>query len=244
MLFNKTLSRNQTAKGVKNMERRELVKTCKNGTKVWKYTGTCVKCGGSGYVPFNYADGICFDCNGTGLVTWKENEYTPEHEAELRSKREKEAKARAEQMQARILAQIIDEAHKEALIENKKRDRYKAEAAVSTWQGTVKKRLTVKATLTVSFYWESKFGIQYLHMMKDADGNVYKWTTGDALGYYEQTTGKDYAYEDENGIRWNWHGIEENNAEAFIITGTVKEHATYRDVKQTVLTRCKVTKAD
>lgn len=222
------------------MERRELVKTFKNGTKVWKYTGTCSKCDGTGRLPqYRYnADGVCFQCQGTGIVSWKENEYTPEHEAELRAKRERQAKATAE----RILAQIIDEAHREALRENERIDKHRAEAECSTWQGEVKKRLAVTATLTASMNWDTQYGVQFLHLLKDAAGNVYKWKTNIPLGYYEEVTGNDYAYI-ENGKKLNWHNIEDKNAESFTITGTVKDHEVYKGVKQTVLTRCKVEKA-
>ena len=222
------------------MERKELVKTFKNGTKVWKYTGTCSKCDGTGRLPqYSYnAYGVCFQCGGTGFITWKKNEYTPEHEAELKAKRDREAKATAE----RILAQIIDKAHREALRENERFDRHRAEAEASTWQGEVKKRLSVTATLTVSINWSTQYGEQFMHLLKDAAGNVYKWTTSTPLGYYEEVTGNDYAYI-ENGKKLNWHNIEEKNAEPFTITGTVKDHEVYKGVKQTVLTRCKVEKA-
>ena len=42
---------------------------------------------------------------------------------------------------------------------------------------------------------------------------------------------------DDKGY-WEWHNVEEN--EEFIVTGTIKEHAEYEGVKQTVLTRCKI----
>jgi len=29
---------------------------------------TCPKCGGTGTVPFSYKSGVCFDCDGTGVV--------------------------------------------------------------------------------------------------------------------------------------------------------------------------------
>ena len=56
----------------------------------------------------------------------------------------------------------------------------------------------------------------YLWKIVGKDGNVYTWKTS----------------------RW----FDEDKAPAEI-KGTVKEHKTFRDVKQTDLTRCKITKA-
>lgn len=222
------------------MMSKELVKAYKNGNKLWRYSDTCDKCGGTGRISrfAYYADGICFDCDGTGIYSWTEKELTPENEAKAQERYRKESEKR----RAEWLRKEIDEAHRQALIENKKYDAHKAEADASQWQGETGKRITVKATLSVSFYWESQYGIQYMHLMKDEAGNVYKWSTNSPIGWYEETTGNDYAYIDGDK-KMNWHNVEEHNAETFTITGTVKEHATYKDVKQTVLTRCKVTKA-
>lgn len=211
------------------MTTKELIKTCKNGTKVWRYTGTCVKCGGTGRVPFNYADGICFDCNGTGTVSWKENEYTPERAAQLEAKRAKQAQERAEKYRAWEIA----EAHRQALIENARYDRRKAEAEAnkaSTWQGSLDDKIVVEVTLMKSYEYETDYGLKCLHFMKDDDGNVYKWSTGKGLGWYEDKNESDTYHQVEDGER-------------FTIKGTVKEHTIYNGIKQTVLTRCRVSKA-
>ena len=71
---------------------------------------------------------------------------------------------------------------------------------------------------------------------------VTSWTNNYGYnGYYEQTT---YMYKfvtaDENILIWKTSkNIDEDKVQS--ITGTVKEHNEFRDVKQTVLTRCKVT---
>lgn len=81
-------------------EKKELIRIDRNGTKYIHHVFPCGRCGGSGYVPFNYAQGICFDCHGSG---WDEEiikEYTPEHEAKLKAKRDaKRAQAEAERLE-------------------------------------------------------------------------------------------------------------------------------------------------
>ncbi len=53
-----------------------------------------------------------------------------------------------------------------------------------------------------------------------------------------------YKFEDENGNLFVWktqtHVDGLDKGEAYTVKGTVKEHATYKGEKQTVLTRCKV----
>lgn len=222
------------------MESKELVKTYKNGNKVWRYYETCPVCGGSGYLSIykHHDNGVCYACNGSGTRTWVEKELTPENEAKQNAEWQKKFEIR----QAELLKKEIDLCHKQALIENKRFDQHKAEADASEWQGEVGKRISLNLTLTISMYWETQYGTQYMHLMKDADGNVYKWMTSNPVGYYKEATGNDYSYEDENGVKWDWHNIEEKNAESFTIKGTVKEHSEYKGVKQTVLTRCKVSK--
>lgn len=124
----------------------------------------------------------------------------------------------------------VDRCHAQALIEDKKRDeklRREREQALSNWQGEVGKRITIRATLSISFYWETQFGIQYMHLMRDSNGNIYKWLSNKAVCY-------------KNGSG-DYHYIEEHDAEEFTLTGTVKEHVEYKGAKQTVLTRCKFT---
>ena len=63
-------------------------------------------------------------------------------------------------------------------------------------------------------------------------------------GYYGTTVGI-YSFEDENGnvIIWKTASAPEMDVDAkMTIRGTVKELGEYKGVKQTVLTRCKITK--
>lgn len=84
---------------------RELIKIDKNGTKYIHHVYPCLKCNGSGLLSWtDYANGVCFDCNGSGINEEIIKEYTPEHEAKLKKAREKrEAKARK-----KMLAELED----------------------------------------------------------------------------------------------------------------------------------------
>ena len=233
--------------------KKALIKVCKNGTKVWAEEVKCDRCGGKGWDEAWAFSGLtCYKCNGTGKMIQRTLEYTPEHEAELEAKRkaraEKKAaewKAQAERLAAERLAEEIDECHRRALIENEQFDKKQAEIKASEYQGTVGKKLTVKIVSSKSFSYEATFGwrttTNYIHIMKDASGNVYKWTTGNPLMYMTEVdqNSKSYYMKDEEGRKWDYHFIEDED-EAFTITGTVKEHTEYEGVKQTVLTRCKV----
>lgn len=93
----------------------------------------------------------------------------------------------------------------------------KDDAPVSEHVGEVGKRLTVEVTLVKSFSFESNYGYypttSYIHNFVDAAGNVFIWKTTNSVS---ETAGK------------------------IKLTGTVKEHGEYRDIKQTILTRCKI----
>jgi len=83
----------------------------------------------------------------------------------------------------------------------------------SKFCGTVGEKLTVEVTLVNKFGYETQWGYNLIHLFEDINGNVFKWTTN--------------SVSIEVGTRYQ-------------ITGAIKSHDTYKDVKQTVLTRCKV----
>jgi len=82
---------------------RTLIRTDKNGTKYYHVTCPCMKCGGQGYIKhFHYVEGgLCFDCNGSGVIDYEEKEYTEEYLKKLEERRrkaqeKKDAKRKAE----------------------------------------------------------------------------------------------------------------------------------------------------
>lgn len=89
------------------------------------------------------------------------------------------------------------------------------EPGVSEYVGKVGDRLDLHVTVTKCFVGDGSYGSYTVHTFEDANGNVYVWTT----------TSK------------SW-----NKGSVLHIRGTVKEHKTYKNVKQTILTRCMVVK--
>jgi len=88
----------------------------------------------------------------------------------------------------------------------------------STFVGEIKERLrNMKVTFLKEWTFDSSWGVCTILKFINEDGNIIIWKTG----YVEQF---------EAGAK-------------MIITGTVKKHENYRDVKQTVLTRCKLEEA-
>lgn len=81
----------------------------------------------------------------------------------------------------------------------------------SEYVGTIGERIEVAITVKRQIELENGYGTSNMHIMEDDCGNVYVWTTAAK----------------------NWPAGTEK-----IIRGTVKDHRTFRNVKQTVLNRC------
>lgn len=89
------------------------------------------------------------------------------------------------------------------------------EPSKSEFVGNVGERIRgLLVKVTRSFQIDSYYGQSTVHNFEDEDGNVYTWITAS----------KNLP---EGGVYW--------------LDGTVKDHKVYKNVKQTVLTRCKVT---
>lgn len=81
----------------------------------------------------------------------------------------------------------------------------------SEYQGALGERLELFLTVEKTIELDGNYGRSTMHLMRDDCGNLYVWTTAS----------KSWAVGSEHHIR-----------------GTVKDHRTYRNEKQTVLTRC------
>jgi hypothetical protein len=95
-------------------------------------------------------------------------------------------------------------------------ERNKKVAKSSDFVGKIKERLKgLELTLSKIIYLGSGYyGPSFLHLMEDADGNVFSWITANK--------------------------IEEAEGAKITLDASVKAHKLYKDVKQTVLTRAKV----
>lgn len=286
------------------MTERTLLRTDKNGTKYYHVKCTCGKCGGRGiisvYVPINGGD--CFDCGGSGILTYEEKEYTPEYEAKLAEQRQKryekklalekahaaeknaeffekngfnpegktyfvlgntydikeELKAQGakwdntarhwhlpnkpEGLDVETLELTVDQMYKANAAgvydwrnwrsfseDGDNHYYYKIEAAenalkasksTSEYLGKVGEKLEIVVTYIHTASWETEYGgywntqVTNLHTFKDEAGNIIVWKTANY--------------------------IEADYGTKMTIKGTVKEHSEYKGIKQTVLTRCKL----
>lgn len=205
----------------------KLIKIDRNGSKHYEGMVTCERCGGAGYYAIGILNnrpvlsphdaGVCWKCGGTGKVLSKWIERTPEYQAKLDAKRKAKQEAKQAEWEAKH-AEELAKAEEKRLAEEA---RIKALKAISQHVGEVGAKLTIKATYIRTSCFEVKsfrgWGTEtmFIHIFKDAEGNVLIWKTSTGLSHLEY-------------------------GEPVEIRGTVKEHSVYKDEKQTVLTRCKV----
>ena len=114
------------------------------------------------------------------------------------------------------IASIIPAYHRHIEEQNKKSlETANIIIPVSEFIGSVKDKITVNVNYENYFSFDTMFGTTWIHKFRDNEGNVYIWKTNKALTEIEKG----------------------NNV---TIKGTIKEHNTYGDEKQTILTRCKI----
>lgn len=85
------------------------------------------------------------------------------------------------------------------------------EEGSSEYVGNIGERLELTLTVTRAIELENNFGHSMMHIMEDDCGNVYVWTTASKS--------------------WPEGAVK-------TVRGTIKDHRTYKNTKQTVLTRC------
>jgi hypothetical protein len=86
----------------------------------------------------------------------------------------------------------------------------------SAYVGEIKERIEFEAQVEFTKEFDGYYGTTTLIKLRDLEGNVFTWF---ASGYQNVARG-----------------------DRVSIKGTVKKHEEFREVKQTILTRCKVTK--
>lgn len=206
----------------------KLIKIDRNGSKYYEGYVTCDRCGGAGGSDAWKETGwTCYKCSGAGKVFSKWIERTPEYQAKLDARRKAKALAKAEQYEKENAERIKAEQEQleaKRIAEEAEKAKIKALKEISQYVGDVGEKITITATYDHSAWFDVQIGWKkermYIHTFKDADGNVLIWKTSKGLGST---------------------GLHEGDLAQ--IKGTVKDHNEYKDEKQTVLTRCKVTKA-
>lgn len=100
-----------------------------------------------------------------------------------------------------------------------------AEAKVSEYVGEVGQRLTVKVkSVDLLTSWDTQYGTTWLYKIGDHSGNVLMWFASTPLS-----------------VVVNGHYLGSNEVKVTEMKATVKEHNERDGVKQTIVTRCKVT---
>ena len=199
---------------------KELIRTDRNGTRYYRGTQPCPRCGGKGGSEnWRFTGFTCYQCGGSGVVEVEWKEYTPEHEAKLAKARAKRQAKRMAEFEAKQ-AEYEEKKRLEEEAQKAREEEIKAQKAISQYVGEVGEKITVQVTYLGSPHWTSHIGwmeqTMYAHNFKDADGNVMVWKSGT---YPE--------------------ALREEGKQV-LLTGTVKDHSEYKDEKQTVLTRCKI----
>ena len=203
-----------------------LIKIDKNGTKYYSEPVKCDRCDGRGEYWWGgmindrpmYA-GVCFKCGGSGKVQGTRKEYTPEYAAKLEAERQAKEQQWAEE-QAKREAERKAKEEAERIEREAKEAAELARKAISKFVGTVGDKVDTDLTLDKAAWFNIRnyYGGQdtiYVYTFRDSEGNALVWKTSKDLDL-------------ESGVSVH-------------VKGTIKEHSEYKDEKQTVLTRCKVT---
>ena len=109
-------------------------------------------------------------------------------------------------------------------------ERAKANAKVE-YYGAVGDKFELTLTFDKSFGFEGAYGFTYIHLFHDDENHVFAWSSSNG------------SYKVEYAKNVTWGGIEYVEYEVghkYLIKGSIKDHREYRNVKQTVITRCKV----
>ncbi len=224
-----------------------------------EYHGPCSRCGGQGgSQAWAYTGWTCYRCGGGNSMafeTYTPRVYTAERLAVLVAAADKKEAKRVALQKAKDTARhlefiqwardhkkviggiieakgnpfldslrlqlaantILSDKQVSAAVKTLERAEKRAvEGAASEFVGEVKQRIEFEAEVIGVYGTEGFYGHTDIVKFRDMDGNLFTWF---ASGYQDL----------EHGDRMS-------------IKGTIKGHDTYRDVKQTVLTRCKYTK--
>lgn len=219
----------------------ELVKTDRNGTKVF-HDWTCDRCGGLGESDkWMFTGRTCFACGGTGRSTRPHvvKEYTPEYWAKLEARREAKAAKYAEEHADEIAAAKAEQERREAE-RAAEEARLEAErlAEIERNRGHFIGEIGDKIEMTVSLDHEFSFSRPcYGAPWKKETVNGYVWKTDDGNTLVWLTAGNPLCYHTkEDGCPVT---IFPEDGERMTIKATIKEHREYDDVNQTMLTRVK-----
>ena len=201
-----------------------LIRVDRNGTKYFEGTVPCDRCGGAGGADKWALTGwTCFKCGGSGKMQGKWKEYTPEYETKLEARRlarhEKYEREHAEEI-AKKEAERKAKEEAERLAKELEEQKLREQKALSQYIGQVGDKIEMDVVFDHRRWYDAPsfrgFGTErrFIYIFIDADDNAIVWKTSKGLVY-------------EDGQKLH-------------IKAVIKEHSEYEDLKQTVITRCRV----
>ena len=173
----------------------------------------CVKCNSTGRVcariKRSNTDDTCYDCKGRGYL--RDKLYTSKQVDAQFKRYERQEKKRVETANTNSEINALRSIKKKVRDGLRNIERIRI-AKVSDFIGSVGERIERDVTLTFTHGFEGFYGMTWINSMVDADGNVIVYKGGNRLG---------------------------QKGDTFTIKGTVKEHAVYKKIKQTIINRPK-----
>ena len=109
-------------------------------------------------------------------------------------------------------------------------ERAKANVEVE-YYGAVGDKFELTLTFDKSFGFEGAYGFTYIHLFHDDENHLFKWSSSNGTYKVEYDKTADFG-----GVEY----CEFEVGHKYLMKGTVKAHNEYKNVKQTVITRCKV----
>lgn len=81
-----------------------FIREDRNGTKYFKETKKCIKCCGTGKIAefLHIQDGMCFDCNGSGIIETIRKEYTEEYKKKMEVRKIAKMKKREQEWRDKV----------------------------------------------------------------------------------------------------------------------------------------------
>lgn len=105
------------------------------------------------------------------------------------------------------------------------------ENAKVEYYGNVGDKFELTLTFDKTFGFEGAYGFTYIHLFHDDENHCFKWSSSNGSYKVEYDKTADFG-----GVEY----CEFEVGHKYLMKGTVKAHNEYKNVKQTVITRCKV----
>ena len=131
-----------------------------------------------------------------------------------------------------VYAMFSAKRNHERLVEKKIAEEKRAiENAKVEYFGAVGDKFERVLTFDKTFGFEGAYGFTYIHLFHDDENHVFAWSSSN--GNYKVEYAKNVTW---GGIEY----VEYEVGHKYLIKGSIKDHREYRNVKQTIVTRCKV----